>query len=174
MWQVVIVSEQQLQVFRDEELRLDNDELNRPETGGAPIYSVDDLGPLSTQKLIEQYPTVFGEGVGRLEGQYHIRLDESVSPVQHSPRRFPVPLRETLRHTLADLTEQGIIAPVQRPTPWISSMVIVPKKNGTLRICLDPQDLNRAIRREHYPLPTIEEVATRLHGAKVFTVLDVS
>jgi hypothetical protein len=53
-------------------------------------------------------------------------------------------------------------------------MVVVPKKNGTLRICLDPQDLNKAIQREHYPLPTIEDIATRLHGAKVFTVLDVS
>ncbi len=39
--------------------------------------------------------------------------------------------------------------------------------------CLDPQDLNKAIQREHYPLPTIEEVATRLHGAKLFTTLDV-
>jgi len=53
-------------------------------------------------------------------------------------------------------------------------MAIVPKKNGTLRICLDPQDFNHAIRRDHNPLPTIEEVASRLHGAKVFTILDVS
>ena len=52
-------------------------------------------------------------------------------------------------------------------------MVVVPKKDGKSRICLDPQDLNEAIRREHYPLPTIEYIATRLHGAKVFTVLDV-
>ena len=51
-------------------------------------------------------------------------------------------------------------------------MVIVPK-DGKLRICLDPKDLNQAIKREHYPLPTIEEIATRLHEAKVFTVLDV-
>ena len=48
-----------------------------------------------------------------------------------------------------------------------------PKKDGKLRLCLDPKDLNRAIQREHYPLPTIEDVATRLHGAKVFTKLDV-
>lgn len=152
---------------------LDNDELNKPATGDAPVYSVSKLGPLTTQQLTQQYPAVFGGGVGHLEGQYHIRLDESVIPVQHSPRRVPVPLRDTLQCTLTDLTQQGIIAPVQRPTPWISSMVIVPKKNGTLRICLDPKDLNRAIRREHYPLPTIEDVASRLHGAKVFTVLDV-
>ena len=52
-------------------------------------------------------------------------------------------------------------------------MVIVPKKDGKLRICLDPKDLNPAIQREHYLLPTLEEIATRLHGARVFTVLEV-
>lgn len=153
---------------------LDNDALHKPDTGGTPVYSVGESSPFTTRQLIQWYPAVFGDGVGHLEGQYHIRLDESVTPIQHSPRRVPVPLREALQSTLGDLTQQGIIIPVQRPTPWISSVVIVPKKNGNLRICLDPQDLNRAILREHYPLPTIEDVATRLHGAKVFTVLDVS
>ena len=52
-------------------------------------------------------------------------------------------------------------------------MVIVTKKNGMLRICLDPKGLNRAVQREHYPLPTIEDIAIHLHGAKFFTVLDV-
>ena len=46
-------------------------------------------------------------------------------------------------------------------------------KNGDLRICLDPKDLNKAIQREHYPLPTIEDVATQFYGAKLFTILDV-
>ena len=71
------------------------------------------------------------------------------------------------------MTEQGIIAPVTAPTPWVSSLVVVPKKNGMLRLCLDPKDLNKFVQREHYLLPTIENVATRLHGAKVFTKLDV-
>ena len=52
-------------------------------------------------------------------------------------------------------------------------MVVMPKKNGSLHICLDPNDLNRAIQRHHYQLPTIEDIATRLHGAKVFTIVDV-
>ena len=52
-------------------------------------------------------------------------------------------------------------------------MVVVLKKNGDLRICLDLKDLNKSIQCEHYPLPTIEDVATRLYGAKLFTILDV-
>ena len=153
---------------------LDNDAINKPMTGNASVYALDQPNSLSIQQLKQQYPVVFGEGVGLLEGPYHIRLDEYAIPVQHAPRRVPVALRETLHNTLTELTEQGIIEPVQRPTAWISSLVVVPKKNGKLRLCLDPKDLNQAILREHYPLPTIEEVATRLHGARVFTVLDVS
>ena len=54
-------------------------------------------------------------------------------------------------------------------------MVVIPKKNGKLRICLDPMDLNHALQQENYPMPTIEDVASRLHRAyEVFTSLDVS
>jgi len=93
--------------------------------------------------------------------------------MQHSPRRVPAALRDQLKDTLDDLVKQQIIASVTGPTAWINSVVVVPKKNGTLRICLDPKDLNCHIQREHYQLPTIEDIATRLDKAKLFTVLDV-
>lgn len=128
--------------------------------------------PITREALIEKYPDVFGDGVGKLAGEHHIRLDNTVDPVQHAPRRVPVALRAKVKEALEDLVKQEVIAPVTSPTAWISSMVTVPKKNGKLRICLDPKYLNRAVQREHYPLPTIEDVATRLHGAKVFTKLD--
>ena len=79
-----------------------------------------------------------------------------------------------MKAALDDLVKKDVLAEVKQPTEWISSMVTVPKKNGQLRICLDPKDLNAAIQREHYPLPVIEDVATRLHGAKTFSVLDAS
>ena len=110
--------------------------------------------------------------MGKLS-EYHIRLDSQIDPVQHASKRAPVALRERLRETLEKLVQQDILALVTQPTEWISSMLIVPKKDGKLRICFDPKDLNRAIQREHYPLPTIDEITTRLHGARVFTVLDV-
>ena len=69
------------------------------------------------------------------------------------------------------MVEEGILTPVNGPTDWVSSMVTVVKSNK-LRICIDPKDLNRAIKRSHYPMPTIEKVATKLSKAKVFTVLD--
>ena len=67
------------------------------------------------------------------------------------------------------MVEQDIIAPVTTPTPWVSFLVVVPKKDGKIKLCLDPKDLNQAIQREHYPLPTMEDIVTHLHGAKVFT-----
>ncbi|RLJ22807.1 hypothetical protein DJ031_00235 [bacterium endosymbiont of Escarpia laminata] len=69
------------------------------------------------------------------------------------------------------MVNDDIIAPVSEPTDWVSSLLLV-SKPGKLRICMDPWDLNRAIKREHYQMPTIKEIATRLSGARVFTVID--
>ena len=125
---------------------------------------------VSKDDILTQYADVF-KGLGRLEGNYKITLDEDVNPVIHPPRKVPVALRETVREKLIQLERDQVIEKVTKPTEWVSSMLIV-NKPGKLRICLDPRDLNRAIKREHYPLPTIEDVATRLKTAKVFTVLD--
>ena len=58
----------------------------------------------------------------------------------------------------------------------MSSLVVVGKPNGKVRLCLDPRDLNKAIQREHYPtrMQTVEEVAAELSDAKVFSVLDAT
>ena len=152
---------------------LDNNELNKPITGNLPVYALEMKMTSRKDQLLKKYPQVFGPGIGRLEGEYHIQIDGSYDPVQHAPRRVPVAIRDQLKDTLTQLTKQEIIQPVTEPTAWINSMVVVPKKNGSLRKCLDPKDLNKAIKRHHYPLPTIEDIATRLHGAKVFTIVDV-
>lgn len=152
----------------------DNDAINKPTTGNTSVYSVEDnLSGMSKESLIKKFQEVFAEEVGQLDGEYHIKIDPTVSPVQHPPRRVPVSVREQLKSELQRLTELDILAPVTAPTPWVSSLVVVPEKDGRLRLCLDPKDLNQAIQREHYPLPTIEDVATCLHGAKVFTKLAV-
>ena len=146
----------------------DNDALHKPATRGKQVYAVEG-SLISKAAVIEKYAIVFGDGIGELEGEYQIRLDDAVDPIQHAPRRVPVALRDRLKATLDDMTRDDIIEAVEKPTAWISSMVVITKKDSKLRICLDPKDLNRAIRRENYQLPTTEDIATRLHGAKVFT-----
>ena len=90
------------------------------------------------------------EGLGDLPGEYKIITEESVKPKAH-PRKDCPWQTET--------------------TEWVSSRLAVIKPNK-IRICLDPRDLNEAIKREHYQMPTIEEIATRLYKAKMFTVVD--
>ena len=68
---------------------------------------------------------------------------------------------------------QDVVALVTTPTRWISSTVAASKKNGKLHTYLDPKDLNHAIQGENYQLLTIDDFVTRLHGAKVFTIMDV-
>ena len=63
---------------------------------------------------------------------------------------------------------------VHEPSDWVNSMVTVIKPNGKLRICIDPRDLNKAIKREHFPTKTVEEVVARMPNAKIFSVLDAS
>ncbi|KAK3738934.1 hypothetical protein RRG08_006501 [Elysia crispata] len=68
---------------------------------------------------------------------------------------------------------RGILQRVTEPTDWVSLMDIVEKKNGSLRICIDPRPLNKALKREHYKLPTLDDVLPKFREAKMFTKLDV-
>ena len=111
------------------------------------------------------------EGLGCFKGEYHIQIDENVKAVQHAPRRIPVAIREELKLKIDKMVKDGILAKVTEPTDWISSLVVV-KKPSKLRICIDPKDLNRAIKRPNYQMPTIQEVLPRLRKAKVYSVLD--
>ena len=69
------------------------------------------------------------------------------------------------------MVQKGIIAPISVPTDWVSSLVIV-KKPTKLRICIDPKNLNEAIKRPHYAMPSLDGIAPELTDAKVFSVLD--
>ena len=68
----------------------------------------------------------------------------------------------------------NVIEKVQEATEWVNSMVVITKPNGKLRICIDPRDLNKVIKREYYPMRMIEEIAARMPNAKFFSVLDAS
>ena len=57
---------------------------------------------------------------------------------------------------------------------WVTSLVIVEKPNDQIRLCLDPSDLNKVIEGHHHPMPTVDEILSKLGGAKVFSKLDAS
>ena len=74
-----------------------------------------------------------------------------------------------LKETLDEMQEKGVIEPVKHPTDWVNSMVCTEKKNGKLQPSLDPSKLNKYIMREHYMIPTFQEVIARLSRPKYFT-----
>lgn len=96
----------------------------------------------------------------------------AVELVIHPPRRVSYSLLEKLKEKLQELEEKPVIQRVDIPTPWVNSLVIVERRDGSLRLCLDPRDHNKAIRREHHRIPTAEDIASRLSGKKVYSIVD--
>ena len=129
-------------------------------------------GVSPTEQFFIDFRDVF-EGLGCLPGELHLQIDSTVQPVQHAPRKVPIALREPLKKKIDAMVKNGVLCKVEEPTDWISSMVVV-KKPDKLRICIDPKDLNLALKRNHYPMPTIDDVLPDLANAKVFSVLDAS
>ena len=125
-------------------------------------YTVDD-------DLITECKDTF-RGLSCLPGKYHIEDYGNVTPVQHVSR-IPIFFLNGLKAHLKALEASNVITPVKEPTKLISSMVAVCKP-GKLRPCIDPKDLYKAIKRPHYPLPTIENVLVKLTKAKIFSALD--
>ena len=123
--------------------------------------------------LIEQYPSVF-QGIGKLK-DYEVKLhiDETVPPVAQSARRIPFHLRKKVSAELKKLEEQDVIEKVKGPTPWVSPLVVIPKKNGDVRLCVDMRMPNKAIQRERHPSPTSDDLVDALNGAKIFSKLDL-
>ena len=131
------------------------------------VQTPNELG-LSKEEILTKYTDVF-QGLGELGEPLQLEVDKMVKPVQIPPRRIPVALRGPLKDHLAELEQQGIIEKVTQTTDRVSGIVVNKKSNGKIRLCLQPQPLNKALKRCHYPIPTIEEVLPDLANAKVFT-----
>ncbi len=128
---------------------------------------------LATPDYLVNYEDVFGE-IGLLSGEHHITLDPSIPPVVNPPRRIPFMLKEKVRLELNRMKRLEIITKVEEPTEWVNSIVIVEKPNCSVRICLDPKNLNEAIKREHFPMQTADDIIANMAGAQYFSKLDAS
>ena len=120
------------------------------------------------------YPECFkDQGKHFLDFEYTIKIDESVPPKAHPPRRVPLELQEKLNIKLQEMMKRGIIKRVTGPTEWVNSVVVETKPSGDLRVCLDPTDLNRAVLREYHPIPVVEDIVPKLKGSDLFSKLDL-
>jgi hypothetical protein len=68
----------------------------------------------------------------------------------------------------------GLIVPVTEPTGWVSLLLVMSKPDGDVRLVLDPANLNKAILRKHFAVPTVEELFAKIGKAKFFCSLDAA
>ena len=127
------------------------------------------------RKVQEDYGDVFdAKQPGKLPGKTTPHRRPSIKTVVMPSRRVPVAIRAKLGKELNRLVSLGVIAPVDEPTPWVSQTVIAEKKDGSLRICIDPRELNKALQREHYTLPVLEDSLHELGRSRFFTKADLA
>ena len=125
----------------------------------------------STRDLQALFPNSF-DCIRDMQGEYDIKTDPTVPPVQHRRWKVPIEYKEEIENELGEMVWQGIIIKQTEPTPWVSSLTYPKKTNSKLRICLDPKDLNKAIIHENHKAPTLEEIAHVLTGATKLSKVD--
>ena len=118
------------------------------------------------------HPRLF-KGLGKLEGEFKIKLKPDSTPFAlTTPRRVALPLVSKVKAELGRMENLGVISKVDIPTDWCAGMVVVPKPDGKIRICVDLTKLNESVLRETYPLPKIENMLAQIKESKYFTKLD--
>ena len=89
----------------------------------------------SKEDVLKAYPKLF-TGLGKLKGEYKIRLNEDAKPFCMT-RRVPLHALERLEKEITRLTVLDVIEPAEEPTEWCASVIVVPKSNGDIRMCVD-------------------------------------
>ena len=147
--------------------------------------SITDL-PLTQEKVETTYADVF-QGLGKFPGEpYKLRLKPDAVPAKHRPRKVPVHLQDAFHEEVERLVKIDVLEKVTEPTEWVNSFVIVEKVidssnahspnhviKKSIRLCIDPKDLNEALEREPYYSRSIDELISMFAGAKVFTIVDM-
>ena len=119
--------------------------------------------------VISKFPELF-KGLGKISGDYCIQMEENAKPYSiYMPRRVPIPL-------LPKVVKQdlGVISEIDKPTDWCSGMVVVPKQNEKVRICVDLTRLNQYVKQERHILPSIDHVMGQVGDAKIFSKLNAN
>lgn len=102
------------------------------------------------------------QGLGTFEKPYTIQLKEGVVPKANSARRVPFALMQRLKDKLNEMKVNKIITEADEYSEFIHNIAVVAKKDKTLRLCLDPSELNKWIVDESFLVPTLDELTAKL------------
>ena len=128
-------------------------------------------------KLLIEHKEAFAWDYMDMKGIYselcthHIYIKDECQPIFQPQIRMEPNPKEIVKEELQKLLNVGFIYPISN-NEWVSPLVIVPKKNGKWRVCVDYRALNNATQNDHFPLPFIDQVLDNLAGKNIFSFLD--
>ena len=126
-------------------------------------------------KWKNKYPSLF-EGLGKMKNfQLKLNIDKEVEPVSQHLRRIPFHVRKKIEQKIEELIKLDILERVEEnvPTNWVSPVIAVPKGED-IRMVVDMRQANKAIKRTHYPVPTLDEILEEFNGCKIFSKVDLN
>ena len=131
--------------------------------------------PDDIRAILNEFAAVFEPGLGTYSGPpIHLDVNASVAPKFCKARPVPFALRDKVDAEIDRLVKDGIYKPVSY-SHWATPLVPVLKSNGKIRLCGDYKcTANQAVNREIYPMPTVEEIFSKLAGSKLFCKIDLS
>ncbi|MEW8548469.1 MAG: reverse transcriptase domain-containing protein, partial [Candidatus Thiodiazotropha sp.] len=127
----------------------------------------------AAETLLTEFQDIFSDSkndLGRTNLTQHSIFTNDARPIKQPPRRVPFAMREQLQKQVDEMLEQDIIEPSK--SPWSSPVVLVKKKDGSFRFCVDYRRLNAVTCKDAHPLPRVDDCLDALSGSKVFSTLD--
>ena len=129
---------------------------------------------LNHSSNINKHPKLFYDlGTFKKDFEITIRPEAKLFAIR-TPHKVPLPLHQKVQNELAHMESLSIISKIDTPTPWCADMVVVPKKDKIIRICVDLKPLNQSVLCETHPLPKVDDTTAQLTNAKVFSKQDAN
>lgn len=147
----------------DEEVKVDNVAMN--------AIAIEDASA-RLERLLEKHERVFRDEIGRINNYEHVIRVTSRAPFKSKTYPIADVHREKVRDHLLDLEKADIVE--RTATQYINPLVVVVKKTGEIRLCLDAREINKRMENDHDQPPTIDEIFKRIGSRKFFSSLDVA
>ena len=155
-----------------------NANLNRISEQNELQFDLESLKPEERDQmsvLLKEYQDIFATNLSEIgltsQTEHKIETGDA-APIKQLPRRLPNALKPVVEEQVQEMLQNDVIEPSK--SPWASPIVLVKKKDGTWRFCIDFRKLNEVTVKDAYPLPQVNDLIDTLSGHKYFTTLDLA